>query len=104
MQAIWVGHFTRRQHSQIAQKFRIINEIEVPKSEMNPGLMINHGDTNAYESLFIFPEWTLLKQTPYLVLVKHATELASPKFLLKLNQKMTLMGVFIISSVLGTFM
>lgn len=46
---------TRLQHSQIAQELCIINEIEVPRSEMNPGLMINHGDPNAFESLLFCP-------------------------------------------------
>lgn len=43
-------------------------------------------------------------KTDTLLLAKHGTGLTSPKFLLKLNYKITLMGVFIIALVLGTFM
>lgn len=40
------------------------NEIEAPKSEMNPGLMMDHGARYAFESLTL-PERLFPKQTLY---------------------------------------
>lgn len=83
-------------NTQRAQKLCIIR-MKLRYLAVNSGGMMDHGHTNAFESLLFclndpFKTDTLLR-------VKPVPELTSLKFLLKLNLKMTLMGVYIISLV-----
>lgn len=45
------SHFTRLQHTDCTEVLYNQNETEVPGNKRSPGLRMNHGDRDAFESL-----------------------------------------------------